>query len=550
MADLRDFTGKNRKFTGTIGERISTGTTAERDTSFAGGTLRFNTTTNLMEYYDGTQWKAIDAPPTISNISPATFVSDGSTIHTITVSGGNFGAGLTAKFIGQDGTEYTPGTTTVVSLSSVTMTTLTSMTVANEPYDIKITNVSGLFATLENALDAGSSPAFTASAGSLGILGDGGRAATSLTSQTFGPATDADGQQINYTITSGSISPGLRLGTPNDGNNGKIVGTATAVGTNTTSSFTIQASDGVNTASRAYSITVNAPVIETFTATGPGTFSVPVGISTISILMVAGGGSGGQSLGSGGGGGGFLEGTLTVTPGSSIAYNVGAGGAQSTNSTYHTGFYGGNTTFGPIPGPGSTATAIGGGYGCGHAGGGGAGDGSNPLQNTSDINMGGTGGSGGGTGSSDGPATRDRGGYGNQAPSAGLTGYGNNGGRGGVSNDLGGHGGGGGGGAGGVGEDTNADGTGQSGDGGIGRVSTISGSPVYYAGGGGGAPYHGSAHPGLNGDGGLGGGSAGNGATNGTSTAGGTNTGGGSGAGGHPSGRSGAGGPGIIIVKY
>ena len=44
MADLRDFTGKNRKFTGTIGERISTGTTGERDTSFGGGTLRFSPT--------------------------------------------------------------------------------------------------------------------------------------------------------------------------------------------------------------------------------------------------------------------------------------------------------------------------------------------------------------------------------------------------------------------------------------------------------------------------------------------------------------------------
>ena len=65
MSDLRDFTGKNRKFTGTIGERISTGTTGERDTSFGGGTIRFNSTTNLLEYYTGTEWKSIDAPPTI-----------------------------------------------------------------------------------------------------------------------------------------------------------------------------------------------------------------------------------------------------------------------------------------------------------------------------------------------------------------------------------------------------------------------------------------------------------------------------------------------------
>jgi hypothetical protein len=40
MSDLRDFTGKNRKFTGTIGERVSVGTTVQRvDTQ---GTIRFN----------------------------------------------------------------------------------------------------------------------------------------------------------------------------------------------------------------------------------------------------------------------------------------------------------------------------------------------------------------------------------------------------------------------------------------------------------------------------------------------------------------------------
>jgi hypothetical protein len=70
MADLRDFTGKNRKFTGTIGERISTGSTGQRDTStFGAGTIRFNTTTALMEYYTGTEWKSIDAPPTITFVT-------------------------------------------------------------------------------------------------------------------------------------------------------------------------------------------------------------------------------------------------------------------------------------------------------------------------------------------------------------------------------------------------------------------------------------------------------------------------------------------------
>ena len=67
MSDLRDFTGKNRRFTGTDAETITSGTTGQRVDG--AGKLRFNTTTNLMEYYDGTDWKPIDSPPTITNIT-------------------------------------------------------------------------------------------------------------------------------------------------------------------------------------------------------------------------------------------------------------------------------------------------------------------------------------------------------------------------------------------------------------------------------------------------------------------------------------------------
>ena len=521
MADLRDFTGKNRKFTGTIGERISTGTTAERDTSFAGGTLRFNTTTTLMEYYDGTQWKPIDAPPTIVSVSPATFVSDGSTLHTITVSGSNFGVGCTAKFIGQDGTNYTPGTTTRVSSSSVTMTTLTTMTVANEPYDVQIINASGLSATLENALDAGSSPTFTATAGSLGTLNNGNRVATALSSQTFGPATDADGQQINYTITSGSISPGLRLGTANDGNNGKILGTATAVVSNTTSTFTITASDGVNTASRAYSITVNAPVVTTFTSTGAFTYTVPSGVSAVRVLVVAGGGSTQGNNDGGGGGGGLIDmPSFPVTPGGSVPGSVGGGASAG-------GTDGQNTTFGSL-------TAIGGG--------------GSTTWNTGNGRAGGSGGGAGGA-----PANQYSGGTGNQPQqpgNSGTFGFGNPGGQGAIQpgGDCGG---GGGGGAGQAGQPANPFRTGpfgRGGAGGQGRISDASGSNVYYAGGGGGGGGGSYAPQGSAPGGQGGGGNGGSGPGRQDGTSGQSNTGGGGGGNDDtPSGTSG--GSGIVIVS-
>ena len=54
MSNLKDFTGKNREFTGEEGiipSNANTSTTGNRvDTK---GRFRFNSTTNLMEYYTG-----------------------------------------------------------------------------------------------------------------------------------------------------------------------------------------------------------------------------------------------------------------------------------------------------------------------------------------------------------------------------------------------------------------------------------------------------------------------------------------------------------------
>ena len=59
MSDIRDFTGKNRKFTGTDSIKLPVGTTAQRVDSQAN--LRFNSTLNLAEYYDGTIYAAAAA---------------------------------------------------------------------------------------------------------------------------------------------------------------------------------------------------------------------------------------------------------------------------------------------------------------------------------------------------------------------------------------------------------------------------------------------------------------------------------------------------------
>ena len=57
MSDLRDFTGKNRKFTGASGIKVSDDGLSSSDRVNEKGRIRFNDATDLMEYYNGTAWK-------------------------------------------------------------------------------------------------------------------------------------------------------------------------------------------------------------------------------------------------------------------------------------------------------------------------------------------------------------------------------------------------------------------------------------------------------------------------------------------------------------
>jgi len=101
---------------------ISTGTTAQRSIEEQ-GKLRFNTTLNLLEYYDGTAWKVIDAPPIVSSVSPSNLLSgDGTGNYTIVITGSGFSSSVTAVLIASDGsTEITPDTVTRDSATQVTL---------------------------------------------------------------------------------------------------------------------------------------------------------------------------------------------------------------------------------------------------------------------------------------------------------------------------------------------------------------------------------------------------------------------------------------------
>ena len=496
MANLRDFTGKNTRFSGTDSLRLPKGSTAQRATPVT-GEIRYNESGNFVEFYNGTEWRALVDPPSLTSISPTNLseaAGDSSVSFTFTVVGTGFDSGANISFIDDGGTEFSSLTTTVNSATSLTGTAIiTQFTDKTEPFDVKVTNSTGLSDTLTNQISINNSPYWVTTAGSLGSFTD---SELSGFSQTVS-AIDPESGTLTFSLESGSLPGGASL----NSSTGEISGNLTGVEDDTTYNFTIRVKDTAsNTADRAFSITLIAPLIDTFTSTGSFTYSVPSGTSSVTVMAVAGGGGGGSTIGGGGGAGGMVESsTYPVSPGGSVPGSVGDGGPGS-GSRGGRGTTGQNTIFGTI-------TAYGG-------GGGGSWD--NQGGNAGGSGGGGSGGSGGG-GSTQ-----------TSFPSVGATGFGNSGGSG------TGHGGqaGGGGGAGASGGGGNA---------GEGRANSISGTSTTYAGGGGTGGYQRAATPGGAGGGGNGGNPGQQGQAN---------TGGGGGGGIHPpDGAGGKGGSGIVIVR-
>ena len=289
------------------------------------------------------------------------------------------------------------------------------------------------------------------------------------------------------------------------------------------------ASGGTETESGDYKI-------HTFTASGPlnitNVGTPGGGTDKVSYMVVGGGGSGGAGCGGGAGAGGFREAKVPSDPYTDSPLDAGTGLAVSIQDYTITVGAGGTGT--PLSGPyqpGSTgsvstfSTVT-------SAGGGGGGGGPNSGSAVAGLD-GGSGGGGMPTGAA---------GSGNTPPVSPPQGQ--NGGRGNRNvspspNNAGG----GGGAAGAAGADGSPSGGG--GDGGAGVTTSITASPVQRAGGGGGAFSCGTS--GCN-EGAGGGGKGGY--PGGNADAGTANTGGGGGAGGIGPVPSGAGGSGIVVVRY
>ena len=444
---------------------IPKGTSIQASTVTAGA-LRYNTTTGRLEVADGSVYGGVGIEsPTVSSVSPTNIneIVDGAT-STITITGSEFFSGVTAVLIGQDASEVTFDSVTRVNNTTLTCgLTNSNVLDAQEPYSVKVTNSNGLSATLSDQININAAPNFVTAAGSLGTFEDDERA-INVTVEATDPESAGN---VEFTIVSGSLPAGLSL-TENANSTATISGTADQVSDDTTSNFTIRATDvASNTSTRAFSITVNALKMEEFNS--PGTFAVPTGVSTVELLVIGGGGK--AQNGRGGAGGLLYTTSYPVTPGGNVPVTVGgvqAGSQPAPPSGVQRGAPGNPTSFGPVS-----------------AQGGGGGGGPGGQSNTQLTGLpGGSGGGGGGEGGSPGNHAS---GSGTQGPSGGVTGYGNPGGTGLGNNGNSPNRGGGGGGAGVSGGPSNSS-QGDYGPGGVGRQYAISdgSTQVGYAGGGGG----------------------------------------------------------------
>ena len=234
----------NTEIAGTEAAKMPVGTTAQR-TSAQSGDIRFNTTIGLMEYYDGTNWKGIDAAPTVSSVSyPSGDALVPAGGETLTVVGQNF-ATVGSVSAAVDGSAF--GTVTVNSSSSLTLGNSPAKTAGD--YTLEITNPSGLSAQF--TISYSGTPVWNTAVDTILediVNGD------VVNNTTLEATDDGDSTGVTYAVTSGSLPDGLSL----NSSTAAITGTydGSSITGSTTYTFTVTATDNDNqTTARQFKIT-------------------------------------------------------------------------------------------------------------------------------------------------------------------------------------------------------------------------------------------------------------------------------------------------------
>ena len=311
-------------FSGTTGIQLPKGTTAQRVNTQA--SFRYNTQTDLPEYYNGNAWVQIDSPPTVSSVSPTEVASASGGNITFTINGTRFSVGATVKFISNTGQILTASSVTRVSSTQLTaVIAKNSFVNAQEPYDVQVTNATNLSSILANQINVDNDPAWVTSSGSLGSFSNYQSVNVTVS------ATDSDGDAVTFSIVSGALPSGLSL----NASTGAITGTLGAVGSSTTTTFTIRATSNGKTADRSFSFVQTGVGSNVYAgATSAYTWTKPAGLTSIvAYIWGAGGGGGGAengntNYGSSGGSGGYAKATIDVSGVSALYLVAGKGGTS------------------------------------------------------------------------------------------------------------------------------------------------------------------------------------------------------------------------------
>jgi hypothetical protein len=228
------------------------------------GAVYFNTTDNVVRFYNGSVWWSVaPIPPSITNISPSTFGGQIGELFTIT--GAEFDVNTTVIFKGADSTEYASAVVTFISSAQITATNATTLPVSNEPYKIKVTSATGTIISSQT-IDSGTLPTFTTASGQLSSNAWNVPVSTSVL------ASDTETSIASYSIVTGVLPTGLSINT----STGAITGTPIEQNS-TTYTFTVQALDtGGNATTRQFNIQI---------INGTPVWSVPAAAGTITIYI-------------------------------------------------------------------------------------------------------------------------------------------------------------------------------------------------------------------------------------------------------------------------
>ena len=250
IGDEYSAAGKSWTWNGSQWEGISAtsgipfGRTADRPTDALGQPF-FNGDAARLELFTQNGWaNIVQETPSISAIVGSYIEGDESS--TITINGANFLTGATVSAISNDGVETFADVVNVIS-STIIEVTLSGLDPTKEPYDVVVTNPSNLFGSIRDALAVDDIPAFITQSGTLGTYVEQSAVSVQVS------AEDEEGSSLIYSISSGSLPTGLSL----NSSTGEISGTPANLTTaSATNNFVVAATDGNNTATRQFSVTV------------------------------------------------------------------------------------------------------------------------------------------------------------------------------------------------------------------------------------------------------------------------------------------------------